>query len=578
MLMSASDRYVRLRAPAEDGQTLAIPPLDGIDDLLTSNRQHRITCDCLGEDSIHGRSIARLAGEARRQLLSAALDFTRTYSDPSALQVKSQSQGKSPSPDPSQGRGPGRGISSDTLSDGPLILTGHQPELVHPGVWLKNFTAERLAAEHGGMAINLIIDSDLCRAPSIKVPVGTPWSPRIDRVPYDRPSHEIPLEERSWGDSAVWDSFGKRVHEKISPLVADSMVQEWWAEVSSLAGDAPTLGLGLARARHLTELAWLRTSQRPSHSLELPQSQVCQLPAFRWLLAHVLAQMPRFRNAHNDALADYRQAHRLRNHAQPVPDLADVDGWLEAPFWIWSTRDPQRRGLFVRHCHDGLRLTDRHGFTETLPITDDGPADDAVTCLAEWESRGVKLRTRAMLTTLFARLLLADLFIHGIGGAKYDQVTDAISTRFFGFAPPAYLTLSGTLRLLQSTGFQSPGPCEADRPTAVAQTLRELRYHPEQHLDLSAMDASMRNEAQGIIQKKLSSIHLPKTHENGAMRHRSITSANTALQPWLASKREALERELIEAEQQIRANRILQSREYAFCLFPAERLRQFFAR
>ena len=44
--------------------------------------------------------------------------------------------------------------------------------------------------------------------------------------------------------------------------------------------------------------------------------------------------------------------------------------------------------------------------------------------LAELSSRGIKLRTRALTTTLFARLVLSDMFLHGIGGAKYDQVTD----------------------------------------------------------------------------------------------------------------------------------------------------------
>ena len=48
---------------------------------------------------------------------------------------------------------------------------------------------------------------------------------------------------------------------------------------------------------------------------------------------------------------------------------------------------------------------------------------------------------------MFARLFLCDLFIHGIGGAKYDQMTDAIIERFFGFAPPDYLTVTATAKL-----------------------------------------------------------------------------------------------------------------------------------
>ena len=48
------------------------------------------------------------------------------------------------------------------------------------------------------------------------------------------------------------------------------------------------------------------------------------------------------------------------------------------------------------------------------------------------------LRPRALTLTLFARLCLGDFFIHGIGGGKYDEVTDAIIRDYFGVEPPAY--------------------------------------------------------------------------------------------------------------------------------------------
>ena len=80
------------------------------------------------------------------------------------------------------------------------------------------------------------------------------------------------------------------------------------------------------------------------------------------------------------------------------------------------------------------------------------------------------------MTTLFARLLLGDLFVHGIGGAKYDQVTDLLIARFFGLEPPGYLTVTATLRL----------PIAHEEPTLddrrlIDSRLRELAYHPERH-------------------------------------------------------------------------------------------------
>ena len=67
--------------------------------------------------------------------------------------------------------------------------------------------------------------------------------------------------------------------------------------------------------------------------------------------------------------------------------------------------------------------------------------------MASWESQGVKIRGRALVTTLFARMFLADLFIHGIGGAKYDQLTDQMIGRFLGCDAPEFMILTATMRL-----------------------------------------------------------------------------------------------------------------------------------
>src|SRR5262249_56991840 len=82
-----------------------------------------------------------------------------------------------------------------------------------------------------------------------------------------------------------------------------------------------------------------------------------------------------------------------------------------------------------------------------LPRAEDSQAKNMVNAFCELGRAGFKVRSRALTNTLFARLFLADLFIHGIGGAKYDELTDEIIRRFYGFAPPAYMVLSATLRL-----------------------------------------------------------------------------------------------------------------------------------
>ena len=536
--MSPADGSDCLHAPAQDGQILSVPPIEQAGQFLTSNRQQ-----LADRKTDHQRRwLAELASTARRELLEAALDFTRAYCAPRIADADIRA-----------------------LAERPIVMTGHQAGFFHPGVWLKNFTTAHLAKASGGTAIHLIIDSDLCRNPAIQVPTGTMASPRVQTVPFDRASNPMPMEERLWLDRSLWDSFGQRVNDTITSLIPESMIRSWWKEVSPLSARAPSLGLGLARARHLTEIAW------QCHGLELPQSRVCQLPSFGRFAFHLLAELPRFHKSYNGALADYRVSHHVRNHAQPVPDLGVKDGWLETPFWIWSTTDPRRRPLYAQHSAHGLKLTDHHHFFQQLPEIGNGSAEEiARECFAHWESRGVKLRTRALLTTMFARLILADLFIHGIGGAKYDHVTDEISLRFFGILPPSYMTLSGTLRL--------PTEAEATDPNqrgTISQKIRQLQYHPERFVDWMNIPPAARDEVQNMIDQKLSMIRMPKTRQNAVARHHAITEANTALQPWLETQHKSLQQESIVYERKMRSNRILLSREYAYCLFSQDRLQHF---
>jgi hypothetical protein len=242
-----------------------------------------------------------------------------------------------------------------------------------------------------------------------------------------------------------------------------------------------------------------------------------------------------------------------------VPDLDASDGWLEAPFWIWSSTDPLRRPLYARLAGDGLTITDRNSLEVWLSVADDRDATVAAQQIADLVSRGIKLRTRALTTTLFARLVLSDLFLHGIGGAKYDQVLDEIVRLFFGFEPPEFGTVSATLRL--------PIAREAHDSSQVndwQQRLRELRYHPELFVDGNGDRPTVEN----IIADKRRWVEIPKTPENAGERHRAIAAANNALQPYLAPLRAQLEHDRAAAQKQRRGEAILQSREYSFCLYP----------
>lgn len=534
MLVDRKIEYRRLRAPREDGQTLIDPPRSAVGAMLDRNAARGATYDY----DLQGQPLVELARQARRDMLERAVRYTAQYRDTSF---------------------------ADTWLASPaprVLLSGHQPQLFHPGVWYKNFVLGPLAEEHQAAAVNLVIDSDTIKIASIRVPSGTVEQPIVETVQFDRLTDEIPFEERRVVDETCFRTFGQRTHAAIESLVSDPLVNELWPLAVERLAEERNLGLCLAQARHLLEARWGLLT------LELPQSELCRLPAFYWFTAHLLAQLPRFWEVYNSTLAEYRQVHRLRSKAQPVPDLASDGAWLEAPFWIWTQENPRRRRVFVCQRDGQIVLSDREGVDVALDLMPDASAERAVEQLAQLESHGIKLRTRALTTTMFSRLLLSELFLHGIGGAKYDQLTDKIIWQFFGLEPPEFLTVTATMRLPIARQ-----PVTPDAVRQIDHTLRELTYHPERHLDLEQVPEADRPQVMQLIERKRHWIATPKTHENAHARHVAITEANEALQPWLAPLRAELLTRRRAMEQRLRAEAILASREYAFCLFPERSLR-----
>jgi hypothetical protein len=274
---------------------------------------------------------------------------------------------------------------------------------------------------------------------------------------------------------------------------------------------------------------------------------------------HQLADLPRFHALHNQYLGDYRLRHRLRSRSHPVPDLAQDGDWLEAPFWAWRDDAPQRSRLFVRRRGDILDL--RSG-DEPWPSVRAGGAP-------ELPGPPYKIRPRALTTTLFARVFLGDLFIHGIGGAKYDELTDEILRAYYGIEPPGYLVLSGTLRLPLPHFQEATEVHRRDR----LRGLRDLRFNPERHpfADHLGIDA--------LVAEKKAWIERPATTRR-ARRERCQALHELVRRIWPLTERERkrLEHDLDWLDIKLRINAVLTRRDYAFCLFPESLLRPFCTR
>ena len=560
--MSAAGRR-KLRAPREDGGVLIDPAWPRLPAAVTANIAERTAWTF----ELAGEAVTLFADSAREELVALATAYTREYRDVELGAAAGESRRQAP------------GLNEETtalhsplpIPHSPLLLAGHQPELFHPGVWAKNFALSGIAKAVGGTAINLVIDGDTIKAASLRVPTGTLHEPQVESVPFDAAAEEIPFEERHVIDSGMFASFGSRATETLRPLLADPLLGSFWPEVVRQAGACGKVGLAIARARHKLEGNW------GINTLELPQSHVCDSRHFRRFVGHLLSELPRFVEAHNGELEIYKRRENIRSANHPVPALERDGDWLEAPLWLWTVEQPRRRHVFARRVGREVELTDRGAVTLKLPLAD-ARHDDFAAALDEAARRGIRLRSRALLTTMYARLVLSDLFVHGIGGGKYDELTDAIIGQYFGVAAPAFAVVTATRRLpiVDGSGRPAVDMLSTAEEAEARHHQWELRHHPERFLDLAEIpSAADRATAEAAVVEKRRWIAAEPTPETARIRCQAIRAANETLQHFVGRELQKSREIASDSHAKSRTAELLSSREYSAFLFPEKDLRNF---
>jgi hypothetical protein len=541
----------RFRAPRRDFALLCEPPLPAA--IATAQQNHAALMPL--EIKLQGRTVSQMRKWTREEALRASREYTSQILSASAEPGHSFETGSEEAP------------SVDLL-----FVGGHQPALFHPGVWVKNFAIHEMATRSGGISLNLSVDTDVMGSTRIRVPTKRHSGLKIERVPFDTDRPRSPWEENEILDRELFDSFERRVGDLLVPWGVTPLLRDYWPAAVRASRKFSRICDCLIAARAHVERQW------GAGNLELPISRLCELEPFLWFVGHILAQLPRFCEVHNQVLAEYRVVNHVRSRTHPVPELIERDGWLEAPFWVWRRGDKVRSRLFARQVGREVLLSDGREEFARLPLSPTMDACCAVEVLRDLPQKGICLRARALTTTLFSRLCLADLFVHGIGGAKYDEMTDRILSRFFGVPVPGFLTLTATLYAELTKPF-SVAPEDAAR---LQRLLRDLRWNPDRHLtpDHNA-------EVSGLIAEKQSLVSAMKSADDPCAtrrarrarslcnfeRYKRIHEINNRLAKFVADQEQRATEELAEIRRQLAINAQLQDREYAFCLYPADKLR-----
>lgn len=432
---------------------------------------------------------------------------------------------------------------------GPLVLTGHQPSFLHPGVWAKQVVARRFVETGGGSALNLVIDSDELDEPSLAVPGVHDGAVGLGQVPLPRQADVFVFEQlHRWRRDEV-RTVGRGIQSAAGSALQGSLMPRFLAEVEAAAESLDGVDQRIAALRKLDEffavdVATLRISQAPVSPL----------------LADMVLNAERFARSYNRALAWYRATYRVRGAQRPLPDLAVDAGRCEVAMWAYRAIGPRRR-VFVARRMDRIRI-----FADTTLIGERSVADltkehGSIARFDAW-----RIRPRALATTTWARLMLADLFIHGIGGAKYDQVTDRILSDFYGVKSNEIACVSATLRLdLPRSGVT------VDAVDRLRRAVRDWTYNPHRHAGAKRTTLSTLLERREAAVRAADALRATSPRDRAARRaaFREIRDASAAIRDATSSIGDDLRLRFADAEAALERDRVATGREYFLGLYDA---------
>lgn len=281
----------------------------------------------------------------------------------------------------------------------PIVATGHQTLLWHPGILVKYLVTDAFAAARKLATANLVVDQHADEFGDFDIPVRrADGSLIVRRMHLTTPRKGVPM--------GLHEPFTPpRPPGKLDGVIAsvrcgvDRIHEAVYAH-----RDAASAARQMACA--LEDLMAPRVGGMPS----VTSTELVETTFARALLAK-MAEDPRACAEH------YNEAVRAVPEAG-IGELLVRDDYVELP--LWRIRGDGRR----MHAYDNdvqARLDDPDG----------GPA----------------LMPRALLLTALVRLGMCDLFVHGMGGANYDRAMERWIESWLGVAPSAIAMATATLRL-----------------------------------------------------------------------------------------------------------------------------------
>ena len=452
-------KQIDFKVPEND-RSLFIYPLCINDSLLEFKDN---ACDLkLGNKLINCLEFNKLKENTRNEVIEIAIKYTKRIFNHLKTELKFN--------------------SNLDVNNSTLIVTGHAPMFYTPGIWIKNYLVSHLAQKETRFGLNVIMDNDCPPNDLMSVPDLSGEFASVTHIKNSNNQTGMPYEEcenvvvEKSAPGCAFPLEGKRLSELIKSkcnlalrnhetLAVNKYIEliKKGEEFSKNAGEVLTF------ARRAFEIDFNITN------LEIPVSKIAETEGFYHFLLSIIIDHCRFVDIYNNELAKYRKEKKIRSSANPFPDLKVNEEIYELPFWGWH-ENGTRGTIYVRQIND-LSLELLSNDLTCIGIVSTSGGGQNLEAIKKIVKTGFKIRPKAVTNTIFLRIFLSDVFVHGIGGAKYDLITDKIVKRFYDITPPGYITITSTLYpVLKTYNVKN------DELQKLESDLKKMNYNPDKYI------------------------------------------------------------------------------------------------
>lgn len=391
----------------------------------------------------------------------------------------------------------------------PIIATGHQTLLWHPGILAKYIVMDAVADDYDLGRANLVVDQHVDRFGEFEVPVrSSDGSLSSRRIELTTSRKDVPM--------GLQPAFTAPSDALKLPFAANYIEQGVSRIIDAVNRntDAPNAALQMAMVLSDLMSRWVK-----------PVSNVTATDLMQTSLAHALltamADDPHTcAQAYNAAVSQVSEA--------GIGPLLIRDDYVELPLW--------------RIRPDGRRMR----------------AYDSDVQAALEDPSGPMLLPRALFMTALVRLGMCDVFIHGTGGANYDRAMELWLDRWLNVkvAPVAVATATLYLPLLEPDQR-----AECQDVQRARQALRRAWHDPQ-----SLTNNQIPGPAKRAMLEEINA--LPRRSPLRKARFFKMHQELERLRDLYSTDLQAAEEQLLRAQRRVNDTQIARRRDWPFPLYP----------